>query len=310
MGYHPRIESGEHSWFVTTRSQISRLWFPNNEPLEKSILSYAAKYNIRYEVKLYALAIEGNHIHGVMNFPNANRADFMRDFNSSVARVVPRHVPEFDGGRLWGRRYSTELLPGSEDIEEKFFYTVLQPVQDGQAEKLSKYPYYNCFHDAVHGISRTFKVINWGEYNKAKLRDPAVLVKDYVETVALRYERIPGYEHLSQSEYANMMLRKLEKRRVEIVKNRIAEGLGFVPLEKFKQIKPGAFPKRTKTSTRFSHRPRVLSVCPIRREKYKSWYFFQLSLYRDASIQYRAGNHSVSFPEGMYRPYLRPHPSP
>ncbi len=70
---------------MTTRTQASRLWFPNNKPLERSVLSYAAKYTTRYEVKLYALAVEGNHIHGVMDFPKLNRADFMRDFNSSVA---------------------------------------------------------------------------------------------------------------------------------------------------------------------------------------------------------------------------------
>lgn len=308
MGYHPRIESDEVSWLVTTRTQNSRLWFPNNKPLERAVLSYAAKYATSYGVKLYALAIEGNHVHGVMDFPHLNRADFMRDLNSSIARAVPRHVPEYDGGRLWGRRYSAEILPEAADVEDRFFYTVLQPVQDGLVKRISEYPGYNCFHDAVHGIPRKFKVVQWGAYNKAKERDASVQVKDYVITVTLCYERLPGYEHLSQKEYVRMMHRKLEERRVAAIKNRLAEGLGYMPVEKLKELKPGAYPKRTKSSTRFSHRPRVLCNCPVRREECKSWYFLNLSLYREASIKYRAGDLTVTFPHGMYPPYFRPPP--
>ena len=61
MSYHPRIESNEVSWFVTTRTQGSRLWFVQNKGLERAILGYAAKYTERYKAKLYGLAIEGSH---------------------------------------------------------------------------------------------------------------------------------------------------------------------------------------------------------------------------------------------------------
>jgi hypothetical protein len=88
MSYHPRIESGEISSYLTTRSRNSELWFVNNKGLEAAILSYAAKYRTRYEVKLYGLAIEGNHVQGPAHFPKSNRANFMRDFNSSIARYA------------------------------------------------------------------------------------------------------------------------------------------------------------------------------------------------------------------------------
>ncbi|MDC0358890.1 hypothetical protein OAO01_08745, partial [Oligoflexia bacterium] len=79
-----RIESKELGSYLTTRSRNSELWFINNRPLERAILGYAAKYSKRYSTKLFALAIEGNHIQGAALFPEANRASFMRDFNSSV----------------------------------------------------------------------------------------------------------------------------------------------------------------------------------------------------------------------------------
>jgi hypothetical protein len=308
MGYHLRIESKDHASFLTTRSRNSELWFVNNKPLERAILAFAGKYRERYGVKLYALAIEGNHIQAPAFFPKLNRAHFMRDFNSSVARAVPRHVAQYAGGRFWGRRYSCEFLPGGDDLENWFFYTVLQPIQDGLVERISEYPGYNCFQDAIWGNKRTFKVVRWGEYNAARRHGAMVHIKDFTDIVTLQYERLPGYEHLSQKEYANLMIRKLEERRVTIVRERLSKGLGFVGRKSLLKVKPGALPRHTKTSTASDYRPRVLSVCPKRRAQCKAWYFSIYFEYKEASRRYRAGELSVQFPQGTYRPYCASHP--
>lgn len=306
MSYHPRIESKELASFLTTRSRNSRLWFINNKPLEVTILSFAAKYARRYGVKLYALAIEGNHIQGPAHFPKGNRASFMRDFNSSIARTVCRHTPEYEGGRFWGRRYSSEFLPGKEDIEEWFFYTVLQPVKDGLVERISDYPGYNCFHDAIWGIKRKFKVVRWKEFNAARKRCESASIKDYTEIVTLEYERLPGYEHLTQREYAKLMLKKLEERRLAIVKERYAKKLGFAGQAALLQTPRGAPPRSTKRSSLNSHRPRVLSICNKRRAECKDWYFRIYFEYKEASKRYRSGERSAIFPDGTYRPHIPP----
>ena len=304
MGYHPRIESSEYASFLTTRSRNSELWFVNNPGLEEAILGYAAKYAERYEVKVYALAIEGNHIQKPAHFPKENRAEFMRDFNSSVARAIPPYVPEYRGGTFWGRRYSQEFLPGDADIEKQFFYTVLQPVQDGLVERISDYPGYNCFHDAVYGIPRKFKVMNWGAYNAARRFNPELSKQQFIEEVTLRYERLPGYEELSQKEYSRLMHEKLEAHRLDIVNQRKAQGLGFVGRDELLKVQPGATPKTTKVSTLTSHRPRAISVCPLRRAECEKWYFDHYFTYREASPRYRRGETEVAFPRGMYPPQL------
>jgi hypothetical protein len=272
--------------------------------LEEAILGYAAKYAQRYSVKLYALAIEGNHIQQPAHFPKENRADFMRDFNSSVARAVPRYAPEYPGGTFWGRRYSQEFLPGDPDIEKQFFYTVLQPVQDGLVERLSDYPGYNCFHDAVHGIARKYKVMDWAGYNSARRFNTRLRKQDFMREVTLRYERLPGYEEMSQREYSKVMQAKLEEHRVQIVKERLAQGLGFLRREALLRIKRGALPQSTKVSTISSHRPRVLSTCPVRGAECREWYFNNYYAYRQASHRYRNGETNVKFPCGMYPPWL------
>lgn len=303
MGYHPRIEAPDKVNFLTTRTLHSRLWFINNRRLESSILGHAARCAERYKVQLYALAIEGNHIQGPALFPKCNRASFMRDLNSAVARAVPREAPH-PGGRFWSRRYSNEFLPGAEDVEEYFFYTVLQPVNDGLVEKISDYPGYNCFHDAVWGCKRKFTVVRWGEYNMARKRGIEVNVSDFTETVFLQYARLPGYEELTRREYALLMLRKLEERRVAIVRDRYALGLGFLGREKLLQIASGSLPKNSKTSSATTHRPRVLSICPKRRAECKAWYFDTYFQYQVASLEYRSGSPNVLFPPGTYPPHL------
>jgi len=266
-----------------------------------------AKYSTLREVKLYAFAVEGNHNQGVSKFPKLNRADFMRDLNSSIARAVPRFTAEYPGGLFWGRRYSQEFIPDHpDDIEARFFYTVLQPVQDGLVPKISEYPGYNCFHDAIYGIVRKFKVINWGKYNAAKKRNPCTPIKKYEEIVVLKYERLPGYEHLSTKDYAKLMQKKLEEHRLRVIKDREARGLtGFVGREALLKIKRGSRPKKTKTSSIDSRRPRILSVCLERWKQWMNWYFSKYFAYKYASKQYRSGISNFRFPDGMYRPYLR-----
>ena len=64
------------------------MWFANNLKVEEAILGFTAKYTEHYGAKLYALAIEGSHIQAPAHFPNCNRAGFMRDVNSNVAKAV------------------------------------------------------------------------------------------------------------------------------------------------------------------------------------------------------------------------------
>ena len=298
------------SSFLTTRTRNSELWFVNNAKLEEAVLGYAAKYSTRYEVKLYALAIEGNHTQGPALFPNGNRADYMRDLNASVARAVPYYTPEYKGGRLWGRRYSSEFLPGPEDVEEYFFYTVLQPIKDGLVERLSDYPGYNCFHDAVSGLERKFKVVNWTAFNAARRYDLEANIMDFTEVVILKYERLPGYEHLGQKDYAKLMYEKLENRRQAIIAERNSKGLSFMGKAALLKVRRGAQPKSTKTSYSTSHRPRVLSVCNTRRAECKAWYFQIYFEYKDASQRFRKGELTAKFPEGTYRPWTRFLPPP
>jgi hypothetical protein len=302
MGYHIRIETKKIASFQTTRTRNSELWLVNRKKLEDAILGYAARYTTRHEVDLYALALEGNHTHNAALFPKANRAHFMRDFNSSVARAVNRYQEDYPGGKLWHRRYSSELLPTPEDIENWFFYIVLQPVQDGLVADIKDYPGYNCFEDAVTGTSRTYQVVNWKAYNDARRWRKHVSINDFTDSYSLKFKRLPGYEHLSQEAYATMMRSKLRKRTEKILEERGPKP--FMGVRAMSLTKPGARPNKTKVSGPNDHRPRVLSLKATKKREVLSWYFDTQHDYKSASKRYRGGDLDVKFPPGTYKPPL------
>ncbi|MFN8392999.1 MAG: hypothetical protein U0136_22080 [Bdellovibrionota bacterium] len=297
-----RIENPKYGSFVTARAINSQLWFVNNRPLEIFMLGYLAKYRDKYESKLYAFVMQGNHYHHVSQFPGCNRAAFQRDLGSRFADAVKRYVPEFQGGPLFERRYSAEALVYSEDIEEQFFYAALQPVHSGLCEFVEDYPGYNSFHDAIWGKERTVQVFRHGEYNECKRYNRNIKRKDFIDEHTLRYDRLPGYEHMTQREYAEMMLKKFEERRQVLVAEWKAKGHVFPTRKQLERTEPGTRPKKTKKSKRDSKRPLALSKRLSTLKEYREEYFPILAEYKLASERYLRGERDVVFPPGTYRP--------
>ena len=305
MSYHNRIETRDRASFITTRTCRGELWLANNKPLEDFALALVAKASTRYSTKNYCLGFEGTHYHLAAKFPLLRRSDFLRDVNSGLAVAVARLTPHYPGGKLWHRRYSVETIAEDQDIEREFFYTVLQPVKDGLVSKISEYPFYNCFSDAVSGHKRKFKLLNITKYHAAKRHNPKVHRADFIEEYILQYDRIPGYEHLTQQEYSTLMHQKLEEHRQEIIKARERAGkTKFVGREALLRVVPGTPAINPKVSTFNSHRPRVLASCPKRRAAALDWYFSIYRNFKEASKRYRAGDLLIPFPPGTYRPPL------
>jgi REP element-mobilizing transposase RayT len=298
------IEYPDDVVFITTRTIGSKLWFVNNPPLEEKIKAFLAKYANEYGALLYAFVLVGNHIHIEAKFPQRNRSAFIRDFNSMVARLVNTHCDTFIDGRLWARRARTQVVPNDEDVLHWFFYAALNPVSSGLVERISDYPSYNSFSDAIAGITQTYKLVDWTDYNNRRRYNSKLTIKECTHSYELRYERLPGYEDMSRQEYKKLMLTELEKRRVEAVEKRRLAGKGFAGEKALKATVPGSCPHSTKTSMRHSRRPLVLTLCKVTRAQFLEQYFNLLRWYKDASKQFRGGELLVEFPPRTYRPPL------
>src|SRR5262249_46352326 len=122
------FEHPEFCFFSTTRTMNSRLWFINNMLLVDRILAFLARYQEIYGVIIYGFILMGNHYHLLARFPKGNKAAFFRDFNSIIAKLTGTCAKNFEGGKLWGRRVRSQVVPNPTDIKERFFYAALNPV--------------------------------------------------------------------------------------------------------------------------------------------------------------------------------------
>jgi hypothetical protein len=298
-----RVENPDYASFGTARTINSALWFVNNEPLEERILGYLGKYQAKYGVKLYSFVFFGSHFHPFAYFPECNRAPFYRDLNARCAEAVRALVPQFPGGHLFERRYAEQAVPLEQgDMEDELMYCALQAVKNGLCEKISDYPGYNSFHDAICGIKRKVKVVDWAKFNARKRDNPKLALKDFTIEYTLEYSRLPGYEHLSQKEYKNLMLKKLEERRVKLVNAYKAQGHRFMTKEELRAVTPGTLAKNPKKSKRNDPRPLILTQYQEAKKLFLEWYFSVVYRYKEAVAEYLAGNLAVEFPPGTYRP--------
>lgn len=297
-----RVENPKVGWLGTTKTLHARLWFINNAKLEERVLGYLAKYQEKYEVELFGFALQGNHYHLVAKFSKLNQSAFYRDFNARIAEALRYVVKDFPGGPFVQRRYSAQALPSELDIENKVYYCALQAVNSGLTEKISEYPGYNSFKDAVHGINRKYKVVDWARYNAAKRDNSKAKISDYTKEYTLKYSRIPGTEGLSPKEYIKKMYAEVEKLRLEKVAELKKEGHTFLTRKELLAQKPGSAPKTTKKSSRNSYRPLVICCDPVAMNNYLEEYFSIYHEYKVACRRYLNGEHGVIFPPGTYRP--------
>ena len=297
-----RLENGEWVYLITSRTLHSRLWFVNNKALEEAILGYLAKCQKEYGATFYAFILMGNHYHLVASFPKRNRADFMRSFNSMLQALVKRHVSGFKGGQLHARRYSAEVLPNDEDVTHWSLYSWLNPVDAGLCKDSKMHLQYSSFEDTVLGIVREYPVFKKSDYTNRKRYNKKLTKADCTVYYPLVFSRLPEFEQLSAEDYEAALRKELAKRTKELCRQRKEEGKGFANQQKLKAEKPGSYPRRTKTSTRHSHRPLVLTLCAQTRRIWLDLYFKTVEAFWEASRRYRKGEEHVFFPPGTYRP--------
>lgn len=302
MGQPLSIEASEHVYLITTRTAGSRLWLLHNKILEQQILGCLARYQEIYGVIIYGFILMGNHYHLLARFPLKNRALFMRDFNSAVARLVGRHVNAHGRRSVWARRYAYQVVLNPEDVTQWFFYVALNPVSSGIVPSIKSYPSYNSFFDATEQKNRTYKWINWSQFLMKRRYNPELTEDDFAKEYTLTYSQLPEYERLAKADYDKTLQTELRIRESKLCKERKENNQGFLGLHNLRSQKVGDIPRTTKTSTRNSVRPLVLSLCQESKRLFIEAYFAIKDIFAQASYRFRKGDLSIIFPQGTYPP--------
>ncbi|MCC6932984.1 MAG: hypothetical protein IT292_06990 [Deltaproteobacteria bacterium] len=273
-----------------------------NEKLEQRILGYIAKYQKELSVDIYAINIQANHIHIEAEFPLCNRAKFEQHVNARIAEGVRFYVDEFPGGPVFQRRYTQQDILDNQALEDRFFYTALQPVSAGLCEKISDYPNYNSFHDAANQIIRSYKVIDWAGFNKKRKYNSTTSILEFTRHYRLNFKKLPQYQSLSKEEYRNLLHKKLEERRLAIISQKKETGFLYPNPQFLKKQKPGSLPRSTKKSRRHDKLPRYFSSNHALWKKKNEERKLIYDQYKKASSAYLGGDEFVVFPPNTYKP--------
>lgn len=296
------IENKSWVYLITTRTASSRLWFVNDKALESKILGALARYQDKYKVEIFAFIIMGNHYHLLARFPSCNRALFMRDFNSAVARLVGRYVKAHGRRSVWARRYSYQVLLREEDIKHWFYYVALNPISSRLVKSIDQYPSYNSVTATITGRKSNYKWINWSKYIERSRYDRSVTPEDFAHEYELILSRLPHFESLDIETYVQALAQELKKHQDELLEKMKLENSGFLGPAKILQQKQGSFPSSTKSSHRYSFRPLILTLCNFTKRYFLKYYFALYDAFKLASEAFRAGNMSTKFPDGTYMP--------
>ena len=288
--------------FITSRTIMSRLWFKLDPKLCNFFEAALARYQEIYQVEIFAFCLLGNHYHLLARFPKANRALFERDFNSIIARALPRLVSGFEGGKLWARPYRFQLVPNDEDIQHWFLYTLLNPVSSGISTDPTDLGRPNALSIIREGGSRVCRWFNHTAYKNAKRKNPTVDKERYYTNHTLRIMRLPEMAELSDAQYLKSIEDIVGEKRHEIIRKRISDGFGFLDKKKITSQKAGIKPLHTKTSTRESHNPLVLCLCIKTRKKLIQIYLEIADRYKIASYKFRNRIKNFTFPPNTYMP--------
>lgn len=302
MGQPLSIEDPTRTYFITTRTAEARLWLIKNQYLETRILSCLARCQDIHGAIIYAFILMGNHYHLIANFPRANRARFMRDFNSAVARLVGRYVGAHGRRAVWARRYAQQVLGCDEDITHWFLYAAANPVSSGLVEDINEYRSYNSFYDNAAMTVRNYPWIDWSQYLVKKRSNPLLSPDECTRTYQLKYSKIPEFENVPDTEYSSRVHQLLKAREKLYAEERRAAGRGFMGRVALFQQRIGSRPVHSKQSIRASRRPIVLTLFRNLRLALLKQYYLLKDQYIKSSKEYRESATHVRFPSGSYPP--------
>jgi putative transposase len=102
-------------------------------------LKHVEKYRDKYDVKIYAFCIMGNHVHFIIRPKKIDSmAKMFRGVNMRYAQYYQKKMEV--SGHVWQGRYFSCLLSGSH-IKESIRYVELNPVRAKMVEKAWQYPW-------------------------------------------------------------------------------------------------------------------------------------------------------------------------
>ena len=286
---------------ITCRSRNAELLFVPRHKTNNIIGGIIAKYAKELGIELYAVAVLSNHYHILLTAPRGNLSLFAENINREIAKRVNWHLDR--KGSLWGRRYDDQVVLEVEDALEALVYTLTNAVKHLLVNEPKHWPGVNTYWQSLGRKANVYTFMNYSAYQLAKSKAAAygevVRKSDYEEKHALEIKPLPLYEKLPFLEQRKRLEKALNSRTRKLSAERQKAGKSCLGRKAvLEQRVVGSYPKEVSRS----QRPTCYTRNYEAKKEYDEEERERRFEYREASLSYRSGNESASFPDYCFYP--------
>jgi REP element-mobilizing transposase RayT len=289
-------------FFVTVRC-FQRRYLLRPSPETNEVLGGVLSRAVRlHGVEIYAFSVVSNHLHLVVRAPRGNLPGFMQYLLTNVSKKVGRLVGW--RGSFWERRYSAEPILDETALLERVRYVLSHGVKEGLVRRCRDWPGLSCLPLMVDGKPRSFRWFNWTRRTSGNGRRVARPLLDdrWAEAEELRLTPLPNPTLRTRD-----ALRGFLKRAVRAIEeqgsrlHRTVLGRAGVLRQR-----PHAKPASSERKPRPLCHTSIPELLEAFRERYRGF----VEAFRQASIRWRKGDPTASFPDWAIKPFVWPASAP
>jgi putative transposase len=284
----------EQAGMVTVRCPFQEFKLVPTETTTTALFFHLAECAIRYGIQIHDFCFMSNHYHLVLTDPQGRLPDFMRDFNSAVARVLNYVAGARENVFSTERPCFVRSVGDEEEIAQSLtdrcVYTLVNPVEAGLVRRAKEWP------------GATSWAMEYGRPITVKRPDLKFYGKKRPKELQLVLTRPPGFdESMSDAEVREVIRSRVREKEAEILERHRKEGKGFVGAAAIR-----AQSRLAKPAT--PHGKGVKDVKPTVSARSK-WHAIAAKQqvteftirYRKALKAWKAGDRTVVFPYGTWR---------
>lgn len=296
MGRRIRIQQEKAIHFVTNRCFQQRFLLRPSKEVNRIILGCLARAAAMHHVRLYAFVFMSNHFHMLVQAPFMNLPEFMRDFQSSLAREVNRlHGRE---GDFFERRYASEQILDDEAFLDRLRYTLNNPCNDHLVRQIEDWPGVSSWDFHTTGEPIVGEWLDRRELRRLRRKDDSACIKDAYETYTLKLTTPPMFDELDAVSARAKICEHIVQGARELQKERARRRIKCVGPAKVMGKHWSDRPKTPKKSIR----PLCHSGCAKLRRAHREQVWATTDAYKDAMGRWREGKSNPSFPDGTIPP--------
>jgi len=276
----PRCILADRTYLITRRCS-ERRYFLRPDPKIVRIFEYLLGLACeRYGILLHAYVCMSNHYHLVVTDPNGELPDFLRYFNSLLARAVNCARGRWE--TFWaGDSYNAVDLLEEDDVLDKLVYTLANPVSAGLVGR------------AWAWEGATSMSLHFG--GRRIVQRPSVFFSDRMpEEVTLELQVPPYLSHMSSRELHSVLAERVAEIEAECrATDRKPLGMRGVLTADWNDSPTTREPRR-------GLNPRLAARCTATRvaaiAAFKRW----VDVYRSVRARFVAGERDIEWPRGTY----------